>query len=78
MVPADKFKAVKLEYQLNYGPPGLVPIYESKGWYWYSPEVKYLVQGQYRKDYNEAAVPMDPSFKGGREDWKFVSLKLKK
>jgi hypothetical protein len=77
-VPAGKCKAIKLEYQINYGPPGLGPIYESKAWYWYSPEVKYLVKGRYGKDYNEAVVPLDASFKGGREDWKLISFKLKK
>ncbi|MDI6754218.1 MAG: hypothetical protein QME78_07465 [Thermodesulfobacteriota bacterium] len=78
VIPAGKFKAIKLEYQFNYGPPGLGPIYESKAWYWYSPEVKYFVKGQYGKGYIEASVPLDPSFKGGREDWKLISLKLKK
>ena len=78
VAPAGKFRAIKLEYQINYGPPGLGSIYESKAWYWYSSEVKYLVKGQYGKDYNEAAVPLDASFKGGREDWKLISFKLKK
>jgi hypothetical protein len=78
VAPAGKFKAIKLEYQTNYGPPGLGPISEDLAWYWYSPEVKYFVKGQYGKGYIEASVPMDPSFKGGRDDWKLISLKLKK
>ena len=78
MVPAGKFKAMKLEYTLNYGPPAVGYIYESKAWYWYSPEVKYMVKGQYGKGYEETSKPMDPSYKGGREDWKLISFKLKK
>ena len=77
-VPAGKFKAVKLEYLVSTGPPGLPAIMESMAWYWYSPEVKYMVKSQYGKDYVEAVVPLDPSFKGGREDWKLISYKLKK
>ncbi|MBI5968322.1 MAG: hypothetical protein HY882_10765 [Deltaproteobacteria bacterium] len=78
VVPAGKFKVLKLEYQTSYGPPGLGPIYESKVWYWYSPEVKYLVKGHYGKGYVEATKPVDPSFSGEREDWKLISYKLKK
>ncbi len=78
VAPAGKFKAFKLEYQFNYGPHGLGPIYEIKAWYWYSPEVKYMVKGQYGKGYEETSKPMDPSYKGGREDWKLISHKLTK
>ncbi len=78
IVPAGKFKAIKLEYKFNHGPPILGPIYESMAWYWYSPEVKYMVKGQYGKGYEETVKPMDPSYKGGREDWKLISFKLKK
>jgi hypothetical protein len=76
--PAAKFKAVKLEYLVSYGPPGLPAIMESMAWYWYSPEVKYFVKGQYGKGYEETSKPLDPSYKGGREDWKLISYKLKK
>jgi len=78
MIAAGKFRANKLEYTFNYGPAALGPIYESKAWYWYSPEVKYFVKGQYGKGYEETSKPMDPSYKGGREDWKLISYKLKK
>jgi len=77
VAPAGKFKAIKLEYKTNYGPPGLGPISEDLAWYWYSPEVKYFVQGQYGKGYRETIMPMDQSHKGGRDDWKLISLKLK-
>jgi hypothetical protein len=36
------------------------------------------VKGQYGKGYEETSKPMDPSYKGGREDWKLISYKLKK
>jgi len=78
VAPAGKYKAIKLEYQINYGPPGLGPIFENLAWYWYSPEVKYFVKGQYGKGYAETVIPTDPSHKGGREDWKLISCKLKK
>ena len=78
VVPAAKFKAVKLEYLVSYGPPGLPGIMESMAWYWYSPEVKYFVKGQYGKGYEETSKPLDPSYKGGREDWKLISYKLKR
>jgi hypothetical protein len=78
VLPSGKFKAVKLEYLASGAPTGLPSVGESTAWYWYSPEVKYFVKGQYGKGYVEAVVPLDPSFKGGREDWKLISFKLKK
>ena len=78
VAPAGKFKAIKLEYQINYGPPGLGPIFESLAWYWYSPEVKYMVKGQYGKAYEETINPSNIFHKGGREDWELISYQLKK
>jgi hypothetical protein len=51
---------------------------ESKVWYWYSPEVKYLVKVQYEKGYVETMDPLNPSFEGGRNDWELISFKPKK
>jgi len=78
VVPAGKFKAIKLEYLGNHSIMGVPGLGESTAWYWYSPEVKYFVKGQYGKGYVETVKPMDPSYKGGREDWKLIFLKLKK
>jgi len=58
-VRAGKFKAIKLEYKLE--PKwrdgiGWVTGSDSKALYWYSPEVKNLVKGQYEKGYKEAII----------------------
>ena len=47
-VRAGKFKAVKMEYKKGWMTPttGMV---EGKAWYWYSPEVKYVIKYQYDK-----------------------------
>jgi hypothetical protein len=46
------------------------PAYENKGYYWYSPEVKYFVKRHYDKDW----------MKENKEifDWELASFKLKK
>ncbi|MFH1756680.1 MAG: hypothetical protein ABH969_01405 [Pseudomonadota bacterium] len=81
-VRAGKFKTLKFEYTVQesrkdsfiaHSPPR-----ESKAWYWYSPEVKYLVKGKYEKEYSEDFAPWDPAFKGGREGWELTSFQLKK
>ncbi len=66
-VAAGKFKALKLEYkQEALDQTGTRPK-EGKAWYWYSPEVKYMVKCQYEKtDYWDALY-----------DWELVSFKLK-
>jgi hypothetical protein len=49
VVQAGKFKALKLEYkQETVGQTAGRPK-EGKAWYWYSPDVKYMVKCQYEK-----------------------------
>ena len=66
-VRAGKFKTLKLEYkQEMVGKTGDRPK-EGKAWYWYSPDVKYIVKCQYEKtDYWDALY-----------DWELISFKLK-
>jgi hypothetical protein len=84
-VRAGKFRTLKLEYKLrectkdHFVPhsPGI----EYKAWYWYSPEVKYLVKGKYDKGYrerSEGSKTWDRSSERGREGWELMSLKGKK
>ena len=47
-VPAGSFKAIKIEYKREWSAPA-TGMREGKAWYWYSPEVKYLVKCQYDK-----------------------------
>jgi hypothetical protein len=65
VVQAGKFKTVKIEYkQANADEPAK----EGKLWYWYSPDVKYMVKCQYEKgDYWDAI-----------HDWELTSFELKK
>ena len=65
VVQAGKFKTVKIEYkQANADEPAK----EGKLWYWYSPDVKYMVKCQYGKgDYWDAI-----------HDWELTSFELKK
>ena len=67
-VRAGKFKALKLEYkQEMVGQTGDRPK-EGKAWYWYSPDVKYIVKCQYEKtDYWDALY-----------DWELISFELKR
>ena len=67
-VAAGKFKAVKLEYkQEKVGQTGTQPK-EGKVFYWYSPDVKYMLKCQYEKsDYWD-----EPS------NWELNAFKLKK
>jgi len=66
-VLAGKFKALKLEYkQETAGQTGNRPK-EGKVWYWYSPDVKYIVKCQNEKsDYWDTI-----------NDWEVTSFKLK-
>ena len=66
-VQAGKFKALKIEYkQETVGQTPGRPK-EGKAWYWYSPDVKYIVKCQYEKtDYWDAT-----------DDWELISFKLK-
>ena len=64
-VQAGKFKAVKIEYKQAREDE---PAKEGKLWYWYSPDVKYMVKCQYGKgDYWDASY-----------DWELTSFELKK
>jgi hypothetical protein len=73
-VKAGKFRALRIEFISGHKEymagimPG--PAYENKGYYWYSPEVKYFVKRQYDKDW----------MKENKEifDWELASFKLKK
>jgi hypothetical protein len=54
-VQAGKFKTLKLEYKQEMSGQTKVQPKEGKVWYWYSPDVKYMVKCQYHKsDYWDA------------------------
>ena len=67
-VGAGKFRTLKLEYkQETLGQPGGRPK-QGKAWYWYSPDVKYMVKCQYEKgDYWDEIY-----------DWELIAFTLKK
>ncbi len=66
-IKAGKFKAVKIEYKQQMVGEGGQPK-EGKAWYWYSPDVKYMLKCQYeRTDYWDANY-----------DWELISFKLMK
>jgi hypothetical protein len=65
-IKAGKFKAVKLEYKQEMVGQTAGRPKEGKAWYWYSPDVKYMLKCQYeRTDYWEAIY-----------DWELTSFKL--
>jgi len=65
VVPAGKFKTVKIEYKQSNAD---APAKEGKLWYWYSPDAKYMIKCQYEKSrYWDAAY-----------DWELTSFELKK
>ncbi len=65
VVQGGKFKTVKIEYKQAGADE---PAKEGKLWYWYSPDVKYMVKCQYEKsDYWDAL-----------HDWELASFELKK
>lgn len=68
-VPAGKYKALKLEYKQGKGEERAGQTSkEGKAWYWYSPDVKYMVKCQYeRSGYWDAFY-----------DWELTSFELKK
>jgi len=67
VVQAGKFKALKLEYkQETVGQTAGRPK-EGKAWYWYSPDVKYMLKCQYEK-----TEYWDPIY-----DWELSSFKRK-
>jgi hypothetical protein len=59
-VKAGNFKTIKLEYSQE-----TIMRYFGKAIYWYAPEVKYFVKGQYDKVYWKEV-----------DDWELASLKL--
>jgi hypothetical protein len=62
VVQAGKFRTVKIEYTQSRDDE---PAKEGKLWYWYSPDVKYMVKCQYVKsDYWDAMY-----------DWELTSIK---
>jgi len=67
-VQAQKIKALKLEYKQELVEQPTGQPKEGKVWYWYSPDVKYMVKCQYEKnDYWDALY-----------DWEITSFQLKK
>ena len=64
-VQAGKFKAVKIEYKQAREDE---PAKEGKLWYWYSPDVKYMVKCQYEKS----------SYWDATYDWELTSFEIKK
>ena len=64
-VQAGKFKAVKIEYKQAREDE---PAKEGKLWYWYSPDVKYMVKCQHEKS----------SYWDETYDWELSSFELKK
>jgi len=74
-VQAGKFKALKMEVTRSHGPVmhvhGFIPPSEYKGFYWYSPDVKYFVKCEY-----DPAVVKE--YQGEVVNWELTSFQLKK
>ena len=67
-VQAGKIKALKIEYKQEMIEQPTGRPKEGKLWYWYSPDVKYMVKCQYeRSEYWDAFY-----------DWELTSFELKK
>lgn len=65
-IQAGKFRAVKIEYKSEMPGQAAGRPKEGKVWYWYSPEVKYMLKCQYdRTEYWDAIY-----------DWELTSIKL--
>ena len=64
-VKSGKFKAIKLAYHQERIGEGLA---EGRAWYWYSPEVKYLIKCEYEKN----------RYWIGFNDWELTSFEIKK
>jgi hypothetical protein len=65
VVQAGKFKTIKIEYKQSSSDE---PAKEGKLWYWYSPDVKYMIKCQYEKSRYWDAI----------YDWELTSFELKK
>ena len=66
-VRPGKFKAIKVEYRKSWTTPDTGMV-EGKAWYWYSPEVKYVLRYQYDKN----------SMWSKFSNWELVSFDLMK
>ncbi len=67
-IQAGKFRAVKIEYKSEMPGQAAGRPKEGKVWYWYSPEVKYMLKCQYdRTEYWDTIY-----------DWELTSIKLTK
>jgi hypothetical protein len=66
-VEAGKLRALKMEYKREWDSPA-TGRKEGKVWYWYSPEVKYLIKAQYEKT----------QIWGKESDWELTSFHLTK
>jgi hypothetical protein len=65
-IQAGKFRAIKLEYKSEMPGQAAGRPKEGKAWYWYSPDVKYMLKCQYdRTDYWDEIY-----------DWELTSIKL--
>jgi hypothetical protein len=65
-IQAGKFRAVKIEYKSEMPGQAAGRPKEGKVWYWYSPDVKYMLKCQYdRTEYWDAIY-----------DWELTSIKL--
>src|SRR5512136_1594399 len=63
-IQAGKFRAIKLEYKSETVEQAAGRPKEGKAWYWYSPDVKYMLKCQYdRTDYWD-----------GIYDWELTSI----
>jgi hypothetical protein len=65
VVQAGKFRTLKIEYKQGRDDE---PTKEGKLWYWYSPDVKYMVKCQYEKS----------GYWDTLYDWELTSFELKK
>ena len=66
-VEAGKLRALKMEYKREWDSPA-IGRNEGKIWYWYSPEVKFLVKLEYEKT----------QIWGKESDWELASFHLTK
>jgi hypothetical protein len=67
-IQAGKFRAIRIEYKSEMAAQAPGRPKEGKAWYWYSPDVKYMLKCQYdRTEYWDAIY-----------DWELTSIKLMK
>ena len=68
VIKEGKSKGLKIEYKQGRVTERGLPTKEGKAYYWYSPDVKYLIKYQYEKS----------PYWGGSSDWELTSFELKK